>query len=485
MNLIVILNYLGNIMRIEGAAMLPGLLISLFKHEYHTAYAFFLTIIFLAAFGSLFASFRTKQKEISHREGFFIVGVSWILLSIFGAAPLFLSGEKQLASFLDCFFEIVSGFTTTGASILTEIEALPMGLLYWRSFTHWLGGMGILVFMLAIMPSSGTGGSIKILRAESPGPLVGKLVPKMRNTAKILYMMYIALTVLEVIFLLCGGMPLFDSLLHTFGTAGTGGFSIKNDSIAAYDSAYIDGVIGVFMLLFGVNFNVYYLLLTRNFAAAISNSEILTYFGIVGASVGAITLNTLKLFGGVGKAFRYSFFQVASIITTTGFATGDFDKWPEFSRCLLVMLMIIGACAGSTGGGIKVARLIILYKSMRNSVQKMLHPKSVKVIKMDGAVVDNRVVAEINAFMLLYVVIFLLSCLVVSLDNFNYDTTVTSVIACLNNIGPGLGLVGPTGNYSMLSDLSKLVLSADMLLGRLEIFPLIMMFTPMMWKRSR
>lgn len=485
MNYIVVLNYIGNMMRIEAAAMLPGFLISLYKHEHRSAYAFFLTIVFLAAIGSVLAALRAKRKEISHREGFAIVGVSWILLSLFGAVPLFLSGEGQLSSYMDCFFEIASGFTTTGASILTDIEALPMGILYWRSFTHWLGGMGILVFMLAIMPSSGTGGSIKILRAESPGPIVGKLVPKMRDTAKILYLMYIFLTVLEVVFLLCGGMPLFDSLLHTFGTAGTGGFSIKGDSIAAYDSAYVDGVIGVFMLLFGVNFNVYYLLLTRNFLAALTNREVLTYFGIVGASVGAITLNTLRLFGGLGKAFRYSFFQVASIITTTGYATADFDKWPEFSRCLLVMLMIIGACAGSTGGGIKVARLVILYKSMRNSVQKMLHPKSVKVIKMDGAVVEPNVVAEINAYLLLYVVIFLLSCLVVSFDNFNYDTTVTSVIACLNNIGPGLGLVGPTGNYSMLSDLSKLVLSADMLLGRLEIFPLIMMFTPMMWKRSR
>ncbi len=482
MNFIVVLKYIGNIMRIEGAAMLPGLLISLYKQEYDAAHAFFITILLLLAFGSLFASVRPKRKEISHREGFFIVGSSWILLSVFGALPLWLS--RAVPKYLDCFFEIVSGFTTTGASILTEVESLPMGLLYWRSFTHWLGGMGILVFMLAIMPSD-AGGSIKILRAESPGPIVGKLVPKMRKTAMILYMIYIVMTVLEIVFLLAGGMPLFDSVLNAFGTAGTGGFAIKNDSIAAYNSAYVDGVIGVFMLLFGVNFNIYYLMLTRQFLTAFTNREFLTYFGIVGFSVGAITINTLKVFGGVGKAFRYSFFQVASIITTTGFATSDFDKWPEFSRCLLVILMAIGACAGSTGGGIKVARLIILFKSMRNSIQKMLHPNSVRLVKVDGKVVDNRVIAEVNAYMLLYLLIFLISCLVVSLDNFNFDTTVTSVMACLNNIGPGLGVVGPTGNYYLLSDFSKIVLSADMLLGRLEIFPLITMFTPMMWKRSK
>lgn len=483
MNIRIVLNYVGHILRIEGLSMIPALLIALYKGEHASFLSFAVTIALLALLGTVAVRIKAGDKLIYSREGFAVVALSWISLSFFGAFPFYFSGE--IPSFLDSFFETVSGFTTTGSSILTDVEAMPMSLLYWRSFTNWLGGMGVLVFMLAIVPmSKGNGSPLRIMRAESPGPAVEKLVPKLRYTARILYIIYISMTLIEIILLLCGGMPLFDSVLHSFGTAGTGGFSIKNASIGAYDSVYLQGVISVFMLLFGVNFNFYYLILIKKIRPAFKNAELRLYLSIVAVSVAAIAINTRSLFENTFEAFHHSLFQVSSIITTTGYATTDFDLWPQFSRMLLLALMIVGACAGSTGGGIKVARLLILIKAMRNSIQKMIHPRSVKLVKVNGVVVEKEVLAEINVYLTFYTITMLISLLGVSLDDFNLDTNISSVVSCLNNIGPGLGMVGPTGNFSQFSPLSKLVLSADMLIGRLEIFPMILLFAPSSWKRN-
>ena len=485
MNHYAILFFLGYILRLEAALLLPSLLIALFRGESAAAMALAATIL-LAAGLSLFSLLgRGKDRSITHREGFVIVSLSWVVMSLVGALPFTLSGA--IPSYLDAFFETVSGFTTTGASILTNVEALPLSLLYWRSFTHWLGGMGILVFVLAIIPmAKGKGDSLHVLRAESPGPSVGKLAPTMRRSARLLYTIYIVLTLVEVVLLLLGGMPLFDALVNSFATAGTGGFAIKNASIAAYESYYLQGVIAVFMVLFGVNFNLYYLILIGRARQALHSEELRVYLGLVGVSTLVIALNIRGLCTSLFDAFHHSFFQVASIITTTGFATADFDLWPELSRCILLVLMIAGACAGSTGGGIKTARVILLWKSVKSSVQKMLHPRSVKVIKMDGKPVEAEVLESTQTFMVVYCLIAIASMLLVALDNFDLETTLSAVLACLNNIGPGLSAVGPTQNYFALSPLSKLVLTADMLLGRLEIFPMLLLFAPSVWRvRSR
>lgn len=484
MNLKIVTNYIGRILCIEAAFMLPALMIALYKQEASCLYALAGTMLAMIALGIFASRVKTDNKAVYSKEGFVIVALSWIVISVFGACPFFFSGA--IPNFLDALFETISGFTTTGASILTDVEAMPMSLLYWRSFTHWLGGMGVLVFMLAIMPAAkGNGSVIRLMRAESPGPEVGKLVPRLHHTARILYIIYVAMTALEIILLVCGGMPLFDSIVNSFGTAGTGGFAIKNASIGAYDSAYLQYVIAIFMAAFGVNFNVYYLVLIRDFKSVFKNGELRLYLGIMLGATAAIAINTRSMFDSIGEGIRGSFFQVSSIMTTTGFATVDFDKWPEFSRCLLLVLMVIGASAGSTGGGIKVARVQILLKSLRNSIQKYIHPRSVKLIKVDGAVVSSEVTQQVNVFMVVYIIITVLSVLVVSADDFSFDTTVSSVFACLNNIGPGLGAVGPTGNYHALSPLSKIVLSADMLFGRLEIFPMLLLFTPSMWRKGK
>jgi len=476
-------NYIGGIMCIEAAFMIPALIIAIYNNEMPSLKAFAITMAALVTVGAVLMLVRPRDSTFYSREGFITVALSWIILSAFGAIPFTVSGA--IPSYVDAFFETVSGFTTTGASILTEVESLPRSVLYWRSFTHWLGGMGVLVFMLAVMPrSSGSGVSLHILRAESPGPSVGKLVPKIRHTARLLYLIYILMTVILVILLLCGGMSVFDSVTTAFGTAGTGGFGIKNDSMAGYNY-YLQGVVSVFMILFGVNFSIYHLLIMRDFRHAFRDSELRLYFGIIGFSVIAITINVLPLFDSIFEAFHHSLFQVASIITTTGFATADFNLWPQFSRCLLVILMILGASAGSTGGGIKTARLIILVKSLQSSIQKMMHPRSVKTIKIDDKTLDDNTVSGVHIYMTAYVLIAAASVLVLSLENFDFETTVTAVIACLNNIGPGLGMVGATGNYSQFSVVGKLILSADMLLGRLELFPLILMFAPSVWKRSK
>lgn len=483
MNYKLVANYIGNILRIEGLVMLPALLVSLYHNEFRCVFSFGVTMAAVLILGHLLVIVKPGSRNIFVREGFAIVSLSWVVLSLFGALPFFISGE--IPNYIDCFFEIVSGFTTTGSSILSNVEALSKGLLYWRSFSHWLGGMGVLAFMLAVVPKNkeNDADSLYILRAESPGPTFGKLASKMRQTARILYIIYIVMTVVEIILLVAGGMSLFDSVLNAFGTAGTGGFGIKNASIGAYNSYYLQGVIAVFMMLFGINFNVYYLLLARDFKQIYKNEELRAYIITIVAAVVIIAVNTHSMFSNWFEAFHHSFFQVSSIITTTGYATVDFNLWPELSKSILVALMFIGACAGSTGGGFKVSRVIILFKSLRNEMQRVVHPHSVKVLRIDGKTQSESLVRNVSMYFVVYVIILMASILVVSVDNFSFTTNATAVISCLNNIGPGLDVVGPTGNFGGFSWLSKLVLSADMIIGRLEIFPVLALFSPSMWKR--
>lgn len=415
-------------------------------------------------------------------EGFLIVSLGWLLLSAAGALPFWLSGA--IPHYVDALFESISGFTTTGASILRDVESVSRWLLFWRSFTHWLGGMGILVFLLAVIPMGKGGSSVHLLRAESPGPSVGRLVPKVRQTAVILYLIYVVLTALCVCFLLGGGMPLFDSLCTAFGTAGTGGFGIKNDSMAGY-SPYLQNVCTVFMALFGVNFSVYFLLLTGKFRQVLYSEELGLYTSILLGSMAVITVNILPQYSGrVGAAFHDAAFTVSSIMTTTGFSTVNFDLWPQFSRSILVVLMVLGACAGSTGGGVKCARLILLCKSLGAHLRQVLHPRSVNPVRVDGHVVSSETLQGVNVFLSAYIAIAVVSFLILSLDNFSLETNLTAVLACLNNIGPGLDMVGPASNYAMFSGMSKLVLSLDMLLGRLEIFPVLILFNPRAWRSA-
>ncbi len=460
------------------AALMVLPLITSFIYDGTDTSAFAASIAITVAVGAALALMKPHNTRIFAREGFLIVALSWIMLSLFGALPFVLSGA--IPNYIDAMFESMSGFTTTGASILTEIESLEKGVLFWRSFTHWIGGMGVLVFILAILPLSG-GRNMHVMRAEVPGPTVSKLLPKMRNTALVLYGIYMALTLLEIILLLFAGMPLFDSMVHAFGTAGTGGFSIKNASIAAYDSATIDWIITIFMLLFGINFNIYYLLLIRQFAKAFFDEELKAYIAIVVASIVAISINIFSIYGDVFTTVRYAAFQVATIITTTGYATANFDEWPEFSKSLLVLLMFIGASAGSTGGGLKVSRLIIMLKSVLCGLKTQLYPSSVNIVRLQGRKVEDSTVREVHGYFILYMFIMLFSFLIVSLDGFSFETSFTAVVACLNNIGPGLDMVGPIGNYSEFSPLSKIVLFLNMVIGRLEILPIIIMFTPSAW----
>ena len=480
MNYAMIVYTLGQILGAEGLLMVPSLIVSLYYGD-PTWSSFLVTIAFLLMLCLFARFFKPKNRVIYAREGFVIVALSWLVMSLFGALPFFLSHE--IPSLVDAFFETVSGFTTTGASILTNVEAMSRGLLFWRSFTHWIGGMGVLVFVLAIIPLAGER-SMHLMRAEVPGPTVGKLVPKLRSTAMILYSIYLALTIVEILLLKLGGLPWFDCLVNSFGTAGTGGFGIYNASIAHYQSGYIDAVITIFMLVFSVNFSIYHLLLLRHFSQAFHNSELRTFLGIVGGAMLLISLNIMPLYeNNFGTAFRYASFQVSSIISTTGFATADFSQWPELSKMILLLLMIVGACAGSTGGGIKVARLIIMGKGIRSEVRRMLHPRMVNHIKMDGKPVKNETVHNVLVFFVAYGLILGVSLLILSLDNNSLETTLSAELACLNNIGPGLDLVGPVGNYAHFSDLAKITLSLNMLLGRLEIFPLVLLFAPSTWRR--
>ncbi len=467
-------------MLVEACLLLIPAIVGLIFHEQASFRAFLISALAAAAAGGALSLIKSGESNIYAREGFAIVGLSWIMLSLFGCLPFVISG--QIPSFIDAFFETVSGFTTTGASILTDIEALDNSMLFWRSFTHWVGGMGILVFSMIIIPLGGKR-SMHLLRAESPGPSSGKLVPKMRGTATILYGIYIGMSVLLLALLAAGGMPLFDCLINVFGTAGTGGFSNHGASIAYYDSGYFETVIGIFMILFGVNFNLYFLILLRRYKAALFNEELHWYLGIIAFAVITIAVNINSLYGSVHQAVRHSFFQVASIITTTGFATQDFDQWPQYSRTLLVLIMFIGACAGSTGGGLKVSRLILLLRTVRRSMRRMIHSRSVESIRFGGRIIEEETISTCLVYLAIYCLTAVLSVLLISLNDFSFETNVTAVISCMNNIGPGLGMVGPAGNFAAFSVMPKLVLSLDMLAGRLEFFPVLLLFMSTTWKR--
>ena len=479
MNYRIIFHTTGKVLLVEAGLLALPLLVSVLYHE-RCAWAVLASMAAAAVIGGLLTLLaRPRRHTFFNREGYIIVALAWVLLSAVGALPFWFS--REIPSYADAFFETVSGFTTTGASILTDVEAMSHGLLFWRSFTHWIGGMGVLVFLLTLIPLTG-GSHMNLMKAESPGPSVTRLVPKVKSTAKILYMIYIVLTIIEIFLLLFGGMPLFDSITLSLGTAGTGGFGIKNDSIAGY-STYCQVIITIFMILFGINFNAYFLILIRKFRQAWESEEVRAYLLIIAAATLAITFNVRGYFSSFAQAFQQTIFQVASIITTTGYATTNFDLWPEFSRTILVLLMFVGACAGSTGGGIKVSRILILLKTVKKELIQLLHPRSVRRIQIDGKAIEHEVVRSTNVYMGVYIFIFAFSMLLIALNNFDLITNFSAVAATLNNIGPGLSLVGPIGNFSMFSDFSKLVLIFDMLAGRLELFPLLLLFVPNTWKR--
>lgn len=478
MNKKMIFHTLGWVLLIEAISMILPIICGMIYRE-REVLSFAYTILATGIIGLILIKLPVKSKSLFAKEGLVIVALSWIVMSIAGAAPFVISGH--IPSITDALFETVSGFTTTGASILTNIEVLPKSILFWRSFTHWLGGMGVLVFLLAILPISGAN-NMHLMRAESPGPSVSKLAPRIKSTAKILYAIYSALTVIEIILLLIGGMPPFEAIVHAFGTAGTGGFGVKNNSIAGY-SPYLQNVITVFMLLFGANFSVYYLVLTKRFKEAIKSSELRAYFAIFAIASIFICINILPQVSSISEALRLSCFQVSSIMTTTGYATHDFDLWPTFSKTILVLLMFIGACAGSTGGGIKVSRIIVVAKSIGKELRTLVHPKSVRKITVDNHVVEHETVRGINVFIAAYASIFVVSLLIIALDNQSFTTSFTAVASAINNIGPGLDAVGPTANFSILSPLSKFVLIFDMLAGRLEIFPMLVLFSKFTYKK--
>ena len=485
MNYKIMGRFIAQILSIEMLFMLPALGISLGFCEWNAVRGFLYTITLIGLVSlALFLICRKAPNALNAREGMVCVGISWIVLSLFGCLPFFIS--RDIPRYIDAFFEIVSGFTTTGSSVVADVEALAKGNLYWRSFSHWLGGMGVLVFLLAIAPGSKEKGfTMHLLRAESPGPNVGKLVPRMRKTAGILYIIYIVMTLINVIFLLIGKMPLFDAICTAFGTAGTGGFGIKNDSFGSY-SPYLQNVTTIFMLLFGINFSCYYLLLLKQFRAVFKDEELRTYVSIV---LGCILLITLDLHAGgfystLEESVRHAAFQVGSIVTTTGYATTDFDLWPSFSKAILLCLMVIGASAGSTGGGLKVGRLMLLVKGLRRNIRQMLNPRKVEVVRNNGSAVDEKVLANTNAYLAAYVLIIFGVFAVISLDGFSTGTNFSAVLACFNNIGPGLAGVGPMSNFSSYSIFSKFVLMMGMLIGRLELYPIILLLVPETWRRK-
>ncbi len=477
MNRSMIVYILGHVIRLEGVFMMLPCLVALYYKEQAGLY-----FIAVGAVCVLLGAVLTARKPKNHvfylKEGCIATAFSWIFLSFFGCLPFVLSGE--IPSFTDALFETISGFTTTGASILSDVEVLSYSMLFWRSFTHWIGGMGVLVFLLAIIPLNG-GSHINLMKAESPGPSVGKLVPKVKHTARILYIIYFALTIIEIIFLLAGRMPIFDALCTAFGTAGTGGFGIRNDSMMSY-SPYIQWVVTIFMILFGVNFNAYYYIIFRNIKKALCMEEVRYYFLIIFASVGIIFVNLLDTAARAADSIRHAAFQVASIITTTGFSTVDFNLWTQTSKTVLVLLMFVGACAGSTGGGIKVSRFVVLVKTVGKELTSYLHPKGVKKIKIDGKPVEHEVVRAINVYFISFMIIFAASVFLISFEGKDLITNFTAVAATINNIGPGLEMVGPTQNFGVFGHFSKYVLMFDMLAGRLELFPLLVLFNPVLWK---
>ena len=480
MNRRFVVKTIGQICVAESGLLALALIVSLIYGETLSAIAFLQTIVVSLVLGiAIILLARPRSNVIYAKESFVVVSVAWVVTSLIGALPFFLSGE--IPKYVDAVFETVSGFTTTGASILTDVEALSHGMLFWRSFTHWVGGMGVLVFIIAIIPVSDR--QIHLMRAEMPGPIIGKLVPKASDTAKILYKMYIVITALEVIFLLFGGMDLFEALVHSFGTAGTGGFGIKGDSIGSY-SPYIQWVIAVFMLLFGINFNIYYLLLLRKFRSAFRSSELWVYLGIVATATLTIVANIFPLVDNVADALRHSAFQVSSIITTTGFSTVNFDAWPELSKGILLLLMFFGGCAGSTAGGLKISRVVILGKLIRRELKKMLHPRSVSSVRFEGKELDNSTLSGVSSYFAVYMVCFVVIFLILCFEPFGFETNISATAACFNNVGPGFALVGPMENYSCYNDFSTVVLSVAMLLGRLEIFPLILACSLSTWKKQ-
>lgn len=477
MNFSMIRYILACVMGFEALFLaLPCVVAIIYKEK--TGWAFFSTLLLCGIIWLIGTRKKPKNKVVFAREGFVAVALSWIALSIMGALPFVLSGE--IPNFEDAFFEAVSGFTTTGASVLEDASVLSYTSIFWRSFTLWIGGMGVLVFMVAILPLSGSY-NILLMKAESPGPSVGKFVPRIKTSAKLLYGIYFVMTVVQVILLLIGRMPLFDALITSFGTAGTGGFGANANSLSGY-SMYIQWVTIIFMVLFGVNFNVYYLILAKQWKKAFKCEEMRYYFGIIGSVIILITLNVEHMFSDFWTALHHSTFQVASIITTTAYATVDFDQWPSFSKGLLIILMFVGSCAGSTGGGIKVSRFAIIIKSFLKEMYQMIHPKGVRVIKFEGKKVEHNVLRAINTYFTGYILLFAISIIIIGLNNFDLVTNFTAVVAALNNIGSGLSLVGPMGNFGDFSVLSKLVLSFDMLAGRLELFPILLLFIPKTWR---
>lgn len=478
MNYSAVAHFIGKILLVAAALFLLPLAVSFIYGESGQA-AFVIPMAILAASGVALTTLPASRKDMYIGEGFLTVTLSWLLISLFGAMPFLISGA--IKSPVDAVFETISGFTTTGSTILKDIEALPYSLLFWRSFTHWIGGMGVLVFLLAITANKEIK-TMYIMRAESPGPKAGKLVSKMSYTARILYLIYIGMTVLEIILLLAGGMPLFDAVVNSFSTAGTGGFGIKNASIAAYDNVYFEYVIGIFMLLFGVNFGLYFLILTGKVRDFFKNSELKCYLAVIAAATVLITLNILGVTKSVGEAVRYAFFTVSSTITTTGFVSVDYELWPTASKMIIFFLMFIGSCSSSTGGGIKVIRFIILAKLGLRELKLVGSPRTVRSISVDNKPVDPAVVSGVASYLIVYIFVMAISVLVLSFDNLTIAECISGAVTCLNNVGPGFESIGATGNFSQLSSLSKIVLSADMLLGRLELFPILALFTPSLWK---
>lgn len=476
-----ILNAVGVALKAESLLLLLPTVVSIIYRE-HCCFAFIITAAVSFLLGTAFTVFIKPRTHIIYaKDGFIIVAATWIMLSAVGSLPFVISGA--IPSAVDAFFETVSGFTTTGASILTEVESLSHGILFWRSFTHWIGGMGIIVFVTAILPNVSER-PIHILRAEMPGPILGKLVPRIRDTAVILYLIYIAMTILEMILLFAGGMPIFDSIVLSFGTAGTGGFGIKNDSIAGY-TPYMQWVIAIFMIVFGINFNLYYLIIAKRVKEALKSSELWFYIGIVAASALIISVNIYSICDSLSVSLRTSVFQVASIISTTGYATTDFNLWPSLSKNVLLMLMFMGGCAGSTAGGIKVSRILMMFKLVGNEIRHMIHPRSVTSLKFEGKKIDRATAKSVSNYFLIYIICFFIVFLLISFEPFDFETTFTAAATCFNNVGPGFGGVGPTSNFSAYSDFSKIILSIAMLMGRLEIFPFIIAFAPSTWSKNR
>lgn len=479
MNFRMIFYTLGWVLKIEAISMAFPMVVAMIYKEQTTVTSFLISIFICFLTGLILSLKHPRNKSMYAKEGFVTVAFSWIAMSMFGSLPFIINGS--IPSFIDAFFETVSGFTTTGASILTDVGVLSKGLIMWRSLTHWIGGMGVLVFLMAILPLSGSG-NLHLLRAESPGPSVGKLVPRVKSTAKLLYTIYIGLTGLQIVMMMCGGMDWFDSIALSFGTAGTGGFSTVNSGISGY-TPYIQYVITIFMIIFGIDFSLYHTLIFREKKNFFKSEELKVYLGVIIVAIILIFMNSRHMFSTTEEAVRNISFSVGSVITTTGYATTDYNLWPEFSKNIIVFLMFIGACAGSTGGGIKVSRVLILIKTIVKEVRTSAHPRTTVKLKMNGRIIEHETVRGVNVFMAAYISIFVVSLMIISLDNFDFTTNFTAIAATINNIGPGLGLVGPAGNFSAFSGLSKLVMSFCMLVGRLEIFPMLLLFSPYTWKK--